>query len=246
MVMISHIKMKLYKLKIIYKTYGGMIFFKTLYHKLTFFDRKIEDGLTIIITSAGRLKYLKRTIKSLQENLRNVNDEINWFIIDDNPLSTETKEYILSQKFDLQILNSKNYGLGYSLNKIYSKIRTKYIFHCEDDWLFKEKIPIERMKEILDNNKTIGQVILNRKQNYKSEASCIEGKDYSLYEKTYSFNPHLTTLKKSLLCLPFPLHNTEVLLTKKMRKKGIKTVILGYGKTYFVSHIGVEKNVEKY
>ncbi|WP_417855001.1 glycosyltransferase family A protein [Xanthomarina gelatinilytica] len=241
------LKRILYKLKYFYKKYGYFIVFKAMLHKMVLKFKKENDGITVVITSAGRLEYLKKTIESLRNCVDSEQiNKIYWYIIDDNPTSIKTRDYIKSLNFDLVLLNKKNKGLGYSLNKIYSKVKTKFIFHCEDDWLFNENLPLNDMIVLLENNKHIAQALLNRDMPYKEKAIEISGKKYAQYDKTHSFNPHLTTKKVGLTCLPFPMHNTEREITNRLRKKGLTTAILGYDKINYVTHIGIEKVVTKY
>lgn len=236
----------LYKIKKRFQLYGDFIIVKMLFLKFknVFFKPKLKQGLTIVITSSGRLIYLKKTLESLRKNLA-VDFPVFWYIIDDFPDSQETKDFIKSQDFDIKIFNRKNKGLGYSLNRIYSQVKTNYILHCEDDWEFLKQVPISRMKKIMEDDKSIGQVILNRVQPYKKAADSMF-EDYGVYDKTFSFNPHLTTKKIISKCIPYPLKETERKITDRMRNLKIKSVILGYKKDNYVNHIGEEKHAIKY
>ena len=106
MILVTILKHKLVKLKSIFKKYGNFIVLRALLHKYFFFSKKNVKEITIVITSSGRLEYLKRTVESLKMSF--LEDNYNLYIIDDNPISIETKEYILSQNFDLTIFNSNN------------------------------------------------------------------------------------------------------------------------------------------
>lgn len=234
------------KLKRFYNYYGSIIIVEALLYKYkNFFSNfNSKQGITLIITSSGRKSYLERTIDSLKKNLPS-EFKIYWYIIDDYPKSKETQDYIKTKGFDKFFFNKKNKGLGYSLNRINSKIKTKYVFHCEDDWEFLKIIPLQRMIKILESNNSIGQVILNRVQPYKTEAIVVK-EDYGVYDKTFSFNPHLTTFKIVNKCIPYTLKETERKTTDKMRVNNIKSVILGYKNESFVNHIGDEKIAIKY
>jgi len=238
--------MILYKMKKFLLLYSDVIILKSIFLKfvhLCFFKYE-ENAITVVITSSGRLKYLEDTIISLKCNL-STNLPIYWCIIDDYPESKATLKYIDSLNFDIKLINRRNRGLGYSLNRIYNSVKTKYIFHCEDDWRFLKTIPVDRMIDILKQDINIGQVILKRRQPYKDKFGVAKN-DYVIYEKTFSFNPHLTTKKIILKCLPYPLKETERKITDRMRKMNIKSAILGRKEEYYVTHIGEEKYAVKY
>jgi hypothetical protein len=229
--------MLLYKLKRYINYYANLNAFKTYLYR---FSKNKEDALTIIITSSGRKEYLKRTLSSLRTNL-DYEGQIYWHIIDDDPSSLDTRDFIMNQYWDKIILNSKNRGLGYSLNRIYRTVKTKYVFHCEDDWEFLEKIYINPIIKSLNNNE---QLIFNRKTPYKYKPILENGGAF--IERYYSFNPHLVMWKCIIPMLPFSNRNTERTFSDLARKKGIKSKIYGFGEKSYVEHLGVVKRVRKY
>lgn len=237
--------MRLYQIKRFYRLYGSCEVLKTYLWKLkiSFLNRNPEEALTIIITSAGRKDYLKKTIDSLSLNLR-YEGKIYWHIIDDNPESTETRSYISSKYFDKVIFNKKNLGLGLSLNKIYRTIRTKYILHCEDDWLFLEPVNVTELINVLKRENEQIQLILNRKERYKLPPLVEHGKAY--ITRYYSFNPHLISFDLIPEILPFSRENTERTISDQMRRKNVKSIVYGFKKNNFVSHLGKVSLVTKY
>ena len=57
------------------------------------------------------------------------------------------------------IRSPKNEGLLKSVDNLYSLVETPYIFHCEDDWLFKSNPNfIKESLDILEDNSNINQV----------------------------------------------------------------------------------------
>lgn len=229
--------MLVYKLKRFIKYYGNFNALRTYLYR---FSQSSDEALTVIITSSGRKDYLKKTLSSLKQNL-DYQGKIYWHIIDDDPSSFDTREYIKNQNWDRILLNSKNCGLGYSLNRIYRTVKTKYIFHCEDDWEFLEKIHLNKLIKSLNHKE---QLIFNRKTPYKYEPS-VE-KDGAFIERYYSFNPHIVTRKCVISLLPFSTINTERTISDLARKKGIRSKIYGFEDISYVEHLGVTKRVSKY
>jgi len=204
----------------------------------------LSNYLTVVITSAGRKEYLKKTIDSLKKNLLYPRNKIFWCIIDDFPEDKKTREYISTLDFDLKLLNKKNKGHGYSLNRIYSKIKTEFIFHCQDDWKFLKPIPINKMMNIMRREQFLGQLILNRKEEYSSKP--ILKKDYAEYPAWFSFNPHLTIIHLFRKHYPFPLKDTEPIWTKKMRENKYASGIFGYNEgDVYITHLGKTKKVDR-
>lgn len=237
--------MRPYNLKRFFRLYGAIEVLKIFLWKLKIAIKghKQEDALTIIITSAGRKDYLAQTIESLSANIK-YNGKVYWHIIDDNPNSLETREYIKSLNFDKVIFNKKNRGLGISLNKIYRTLKTRYILHCEDDWLFLREVNINKLINTLNSQKEDLQLILNRREPYKIAPVIKNEKAY--ITRYYSFNPHLICFSLVPKILPFSIENTERTLSDRMRRKNIKSLVYGYGKVNFTSHIGEIRKVEKY
>ncbi|OFZ19322.1 MAG: hypothetical protein A3D92_17925, partial [Bacteroidetes bacterium RIFCSPHIGHO2_02_FULL_44_7] len=181
--------------------------------------------------------------ETLKKYFQYPEEKTTWMIIDDDPASTETREYIRQQKdFEIKLFNEKNKGLGYSLNRVYAEIDTEYVFHSEDDWEYLRSIPVLRMIEALKSRSDLSQMLLFReriKENEYVGARQEEDVPYAEYYRVFSFNSHLARTSLFLENYPFPLNFTEWEYTFKLRKRGHTTSgIWGYKKEYFVRHIG--------
>jgi hypothetical protein len=205
-----------------------------------------KKHLTVVITSCGRVDYLKKTINSLKKNIIYDKDKIHWMIIEDNLSNIETKNYIKELRgFDKKIINKKNLGQYISINKIYSEVRTEYIFHSEDDWLYIKKIPIEKMIQTLEKNK-LRQLLLNRGGNCYDNNKIKNKRDYGEIDYIFSMNPHLTKISIFLSNYPIPLFYGESRYSYKLYKKGFKKGgIFGYNKDIYLKHIG-EESIYRY
>lgn len=125
----------------------------------------MNNDITIIITSCWRIRLLKKTIKSLEKSCdlsvyEKIISEDTKDIKKINKIKKLNKNWFLKWWkiiFTWWIWNSNTERHYNALKKIYSHIKTKYVFHCEDDWYFK-KVNfdfIKVSKKILEKNKNI-------------------------------------------------------------------------------------------
>ena len=236
-----------YKLKLIF-SYFQYYFLKRSLKSSLEKKRLRRNEVTIVIISAGRKEYLQKTIESMKKYFQYDDKKTKWFIIDDYPESQEARAYIKNLKgFDLKILNEKNMGLGYSLNRIYAKVESEFIFHFEDDWEVLRPISVMRMIELLGQYTVTDQILLYRESfkpnEYRGAQEKAEG--YAEYEHIFSFNPHLVKTELFLRFYPFPLYLTEYDFTYKIRKGEYRTSgIFGYGESPYVRHLGAHRSAK--
>lgn len=235
--------MVLYRINRFIKYYCKINSIKTwwYYNRLNY--STLEEAITIVITSSGRLNYLKETMDSLIKN-NQTNARCYWHIIDDNPNCKDFKDFSKKYDFDLKIINKRNQGLGYCLNRIYRTIKTKYIFHCEDDWLFKSQINLTQLINILESRSYDSQLILKREQPYKTDP--VKRNNIYYLDNYYSFNPHLVRTDIVSKLIPFSMKNTEKTATNIARRNNIFSEIVNYLEEPIVSHIGFERSMVKY
>lgn len=242
---------------IIFKNYNKFLFFC--------FQMKCKDcgyimifnknsDVTIVLTSCGRFDLLKETLTSL--------DNFNTYPIkeiiitedsgDDNIIKVIPKSWSDHIKI---IINKKKLGQIKSIDKAYQLVDTKYIFHCEDDWLFYRKGFIEESKLILEFNDSILQVWLRDYNNdikinypfhYPSEKFNINNIIFYKIESNndkwrgFSFNPGLRRKLDYDKISHYYVDNksaseTESYLTNVYHNKGMYAVFLAESA---VKHIG--------
>jgi hypothetical protein len=118
--------------------------------KLSKIDQTKND-VTLVITSCNRSFLLDKTLESFVKfNTYPINTCI---IIDDSgiPDCNETVVAKYSTYFNVNSLyNKTNIRQLPSIDKAYSYVKTKYIFHCEEDWEFLEPGFIEKSMNIFD------------------------------------------------------------------------------------------------
>ena len=179
----------------------------------------LKDHVSIVINSAGRLEHLQKTIEALRKYFDYDSAKTHWLIIDDYPDSKETRDYIKTLDwFDCVILNERNRGLGYSINKIFSNVQTEFVFYCQEDCELLRLVPIEKMIQILRGNPHLRQLKLSRTKPYIGAQPTT--KEYHEDESIFTFHPYLASMNFFLKVLPFPFYFTAIDFNFKIRKKG--------------------------
>jgi len=132
-----------------------------LYHQNLNIIRSVKEGkiktsadeVTLVITSCNRPQLLENTLESFVK--QNTYPILETFIIDDSGMNGCNDSVIAKYASILNIksiYNSKNIGQVESIDKVYSYVRTKWIFHCEEDWEFINPGFIEKSKRVFDEN----------------------------------------------------------------------------------------------
>ena len=111
-----------------------------------------KDLVTMVMTSCNRPDLLSKTLSSFIEKNTFTLDK--FIIIDDSGKIDCNKEVI--EKFNdrleiISIYNKVNIGQIRSIDKAYSYVKTKYVFHCEEDWLFTKPGFIEDSMKVFES-----------------------------------------------------------------------------------------------
>jgi hypothetical protein len=216
-------------------------------------------NVTLVITSCNRLDLLSKTIRSFEAfNTYPLKEAI---IIEDSGIqsvyNTIKKEF--GDRFEVIFNNPSLKQIG-SVDKVYGRVETDYIFHCEDDWEFYRHGFIEDSLKILESEKTIKQVGLRSvehdlKINHPtvgfsdkhlniSNVGCIKlaMKDQaSEYDwVTFSFTPGLLRKKDYELAGTYgAIGSSEASISMFYKKKGFMSVALVNDA---VKHIGWDES----
>ena len=110
---------------------------------------------TLVINSCGRPDLLKRTWDSFQA----VKDicPAATIVVDDSDMPQPSWLPKHSVKY---LSNGTRRGQIYSIDRAYDEVKTDYIFHCEDDWGFRDPGFLEASLNILEKYADILQVWL--------------------------------------------------------------------------------------
>ena len=119
----------------------------------------MQEKMSFVITSCGRLDLLDKTLESFFKfNSYKFQD---LFLIED-PVDENIYKKVKKKwggKLDITFNQTKK-GQIKSIEEIYKKITTPYVFHCEDDWMYTRGNFIEESLEILKTDPKIIQVWL--------------------------------------------------------------------------------------
>lgn len=109
-----------------------------------------NDGkVTVVITSCNRPNVLESTLRSFLA--MNTFPIFQYIFIEDggSELTVQKAINILGADGNLFIKNERNLGQLNSIDLAYSYVKTEYIFHLEDDWIFTNPGFIEYSFEFL-------------------------------------------------------------------------------------------------
>ena len=105
--------------------------------------------MSFVLTSCGRTELLNKTLKSFFQ----FNDfPLESLYLTEDSVDKEVYKNVeknWSSKLNL-LLNEKKKGQIKSIVDAYKLIKTPYVFHCEDDWIYTRKNFIQDSLKILD------------------------------------------------------------------------------------------------
>jgi hypothetical protein len=228
-----------------------------------------NDDVTVVITSCNRSDLLSMTLDSF---IKYNTYPIKKFIIIEDSGKKNINDFCLNNypNENIQLIyNNKNIGQIESIDKVYYLVDTKWIFHCEEDWLFTKKGFIEESLRIfkLESDKLF--TVWLRPYNDTNLHPIIKtnDKDYNYMDKNFSyfykgikhtwcgftFNPGLRKTKDALLLHPYiknipinPLSNTveEYIINKSYYNLGYYAAITNTPEGY-CKHIGRGRHIKR-
>jgi hypothetical protein len=150
------------------------------------------NGVTVTLTTCGRIDLLKRTIESfLKTNTYEIDE---YLIINDNPLhGDEVREIFKNIDNCSLFLNTENVGQKRCLDTIFTEAKNEYIFHLEDDWMFDaSNYYIEKSLNLLASLNDIHQVWVRHEYDtpHKTTGDIISTKDIQFKVMDSNFNGH--------------------------------------------------------
>lgn len=219
-------------------------------------DLELSGGVTLVVTSCGRLAHLLETIKTFaKHNTYPLSEAI---FVEDGGLDLDGD--LLSKTLNLNSSNVKilknefNIGQLASIDRAYELVNTEYIFHCEDDWEFIFPGFIETSIDILSADTSIFCVWLRGHND--TNAHPIEGKKfvtnsgtaYYLMQKDFkkiwsgfTLNPGLRRTRDCRLLYPYAKQRIQQTLGQRVRVTESDLSIL-YGELGFRGAISNNKS----
>ena len=122
------------------------------------------SNVAMFVVTDGRLEYLKKTLESFHENCDY--DFMDKFIVNDSIDEKFIEDVsLLADKYKFYLINHKvKKGFAGVYDTAWSHIEhyIDYVFNLEDDFIFNEKVDIDKMIDILEHNRNLVQVSLKR------------------------------------------------------------------------------------
>jgi hypothetical protein len=116
--------------------------------------------ITVVLTSCGRLDLLKRALESFYKFNTAISEISEFIIVDDSGNKDVHNELRRLYSNYTLILEPVNRGQIVCIDDAYSRVKTSYIFHTEDDFEFCKYGFIEDSMAILEQNDKILNVWL--------------------------------------------------------------------------------------
>lgn len=148
----------------------------------------LQSDLTVVLTSCRRPDLLKRTLDSFFET----NDyPLAEFIViedsDDQRVADTVASYN-DPKLRL-IMNGTNLGQRVSIDRAYAEVKTTYILHLEDDWIFPKSGIVEQGISILEAEPEVRLVQLRTERDTPSIVKNAEPKHIDRTDAFYHVIP---------------------------------------------------------
>lgn len=205
---------------------------------------------TCVLTSCDRFDVLEETLVSF---FQYVDIQPKEFIIIED--SGKTQIYDVLKKIDFNfhvIINPVNLGQAKAIDIAYKKVKTPYIFHCEDDWKFTRTGFIQESLTILQLHSDVSVVQLRGRDEHqkleKLPSLNHEGIEYFLATKntdkryfSYSYNPSLRRLIDYKRIAPFEKIGGEREVSWVFKKMGFVTAHL---ERPAVIHLGDDLHID--
>jgi GR25 family glycosyltransferase involved in LPS biosynthesis len=126
-------------------------------------NKNKKDLVTITMTTCKRLDLFTKTVNSFLNCVLDIHLISEWFVIDDN--SSENDRNIMKNLYPFITFIFKNEnekGHAKSMNIIRNIVKTKYLFHLEDDWeFFYPDNYLTYTKNVLNEENNIFQCLIN-------------------------------------------------------------------------------------
>ena len=210
-----------------------------------------DRSYTVVITSCRRFDLLSQSLQSLRTSLDLAPQS--WIIIEDSD-DEGVRACVRDAGLDEAtiILNGRQMGQMPSIDRAYAEVRTPYVFHSEDDWLFYRSGFVGESLAILESYPSISTVGLRSRadqhplvRNMPSRVH--DGVGYYVLDPrlhpeyfSYSFNPGLRRIADYRALGPFSPLGHEADVSYAFKRRGFAIASL---EAHAVRHIGDDRHV---
>lgn len=216
---------------------------------LLYFKVTVRD-LTITMTTCNRLELTRRTLRSLQEfeSIKAVRVLVDCY---NETFVEELRREFPSVLLENSTSDSENKNVRHmnNLQQLFKNVKTKWWFHCEDDWEFFRGGFIEDSMRVLTNTSDIYMVIGRQANTFKPHVNKTYGwvnDEYSVlrtnsgphgYFTSYTANPALLdTSKVHFLIGDFASFKAEYDISRHLGRH--TNALVGIFKNHYYEHIG--------
>ncbi|QVM90939.1 glycosyltransferase family 2 protein [Pseudomonas entomophila] len=220
------------------------------------------SDVTLVVTSCGRFDLLKETLESFDRYNTATVREV--FITEDSGNDAVHDAVPEHWKGHCTVfVNRPKLGQLASIDLAYSRVRTPYIFHCEDDWRFYRPGFVEDSRAILEVSPHLLQVWLRSHAHdlaihspyiHLGDRQVIAGVPcYPLISEkaewqAFSLNPGLRRLSDYQSCAPYAAYSGEKALSRRYAELNLTAVTLegdAVLHTGFGMHVTVPEEVQR-
>jgi GR25 family glycosyltransferase involved in LPS biosynthesis len=176
-------------------------------------SRKNVDSfpqVTFTITSCKRFNLFEKTIDSFLNCCTDLEKISRWICVDDNSSQEDiARMHERYPFFEFVLKQPEQKGHPQSMNMIRQLVKTPYVFHMEDDWLFFCKRPyISEAMDVISSNPKIMQCLVNKNYTETAEDINIKGGEFHTSSNGTRFYIHE---------MAYGDHETELWLQKHGR-----------------------------
>lgn len=205
---------------------------------------------TLVLTIGRRPELLAQTLESLLPHQDFAH------IVAINDFGDEATNIVFRERCPNGVLISLDSPSGHhaAIDRLYQEVRTPYVFHCEDDWLFESAPDIQTSMAVLASDNRITSVCFRRIDDFglspleaeKIISVQISTASYSRLDGLhpqwhgYTFNPHLLTATAFANIGNFSRFKKERHISRWLRKQGKFVAYLNPGSC---RHIGMDCSV---
>lgn len=199
--------------------------------------------LTVTMTSCKRLDLFKKTVYSFIHSCLDNQLIDEWIVVDDNSSEEDRSEMKRLFPFIKYIFkNEDQKGHANSMNILREVVKTPFIFHMEDDWVFfRQEKYLTICLDIISQDDRFGQCLVNREYGERDRCHDIVGSEpcYTsinnrYYKHLYAEGEELEKYKNQKSCAYWPHYS----LRPGIMKTSVWKIVGEYNKE--ASHFEME------
>ncbi|MBM4189762.1 MAG: hypothetical protein FJ210_03460 [Betaproteobacteria bacterium] len=208
------------------------------------------NNVTLCLTMGRRPELLRQTLTGLFANAQFDS------VIAINDFRDEQTNTVFQEMCPHGQLISLDRQLGHhaAVDYMYSKVKTPWIFHCEDDWLFQKPIDLQHLIKVLQAQQWMSGICMRQRSDFVLSLRDEEKVLFERYDDLafyrldpihaqwhgYTFNPHLASIDLWHSIGPFSAFKKERHISCAIRKKGL---IVPYWVDGGCAHLGENDSV---